>query len=344
MVQIFAQTPADAGFAMPAEWDEHAGCLMAWPTRSELWGTRLEEAKRDYAAVARAVAGFEPLTMVCPPGSEREVRDLCGDDVRSLAAPLNDSWIRDNGPTFVRNGAGEVAIVSFEFNAWGERWHPYDSDNALPERIADHFGVPMFRAPLVLEGGSFFVDGEGTVLTTEQCLLNPNRNSALSREQIEQGLRDYLGVSAVIWLPVGQSLDIGPEGTDGHIDGIAQYVAPGRIVLEAPGSPDASEYETGRQNLAALKGVTDAVGRDLDVAILDAGPGDSKAYCNYYIANGGVIVPVSGVSSDEAMLELIAGLHPGREVVGVPGEVIAFGGGGPHCITQQIPVGPPASV
>lgn len=344
MTQIVDQTPTDAGFAMPAEWEPHAGCLMSWPTRRELWGSRLDEAKRDYAAVARAIAGFEPLTMVVPPGAEREVRDLCGADVSTFAAPLDDSWIRDNGPTFVRDDAGAVAIVSFAFNAWGERWHPYDSDNALPERLAEHYGMSVFAAPMVLEGGSFFVDGEGTVITTEQCLLNPNRNPSMTRAQIEQGLRDYLGVRKVLWLPVGQSLDVGPEGTDGHIDGIAQYVAPGRIVLEAPADPDASEFETGQQNLAALKGVTDAAGRELGVAILDAGPGDSSAYCNYYIANGGVIVPISGAGSDAAMLELIAGLHPDREVVGVPGEVIAYGGGGPHCITQQIPLGPPAQL
>ena len=342
MAQIADQTPAEAGFAMPAEWDEHAGTLMSWPARKELWGDRLDEAKRDFAAVARAIADFEPLTMVCPPGSEREVENSCGIGVATVTAPLDDSWIRDNGPTFVRNTAGEVAIVSFEFNAWGERWHPYDSDNALPDALADHFGVPVFRAPMVLEGGSFFVDGEGTVLTTEQCLLDPNRNPAMTREQIEQGLRDHLGASTVIWLPVGQSLDVGPEGTDGHIDGIAQYVAPGHIVLEAPASPDASEYVNGQRNLAALKGFTDAAGRELDVTILDAGPGDSRAYCNYYIVNGGVVVPVSGESSDEVALELISSLHPDREVVGVPGQVIAFGGGGPHCITQQIPVGPPA--
>jgi agmatine deiminase len=342
MGQRVDQNAAEAGFAMPAEWEPHAGCLMSWPTRRELWGSRLDDAKRDYAAVARAIADFEPLTMVIPSGAEREVRDLCGSEVATVVAPLDDSWIRDNGPTFVRNEAGEVAVVSFGFNAWGERWHPYDNDDALPERLAEHFEMPVFAAPFVLEGGSFFVDGEGTAITTEQCLLNPNRNPGLSREQIEQGLRDYLGVRTVIWLPVGQSLDVGPEGTDGHIDGIAQYVAPGRIVLEAPADPDASEYETGRQNLAALKGATDAVGRELEVAILDAGPGESKAYCNYYLPNAGVVVPVSGVGSDASMLELIAGLHPDREVVGVPGEVIALGGGGPHCITQQIPAGPPA--
>jgi len=342
MVTVLDTTPAAAGFAMPAEWDEHAGCLMSWPARRELWGSQLDDAKRDYASVARAIAGFEPLTMVCPPGASAEVRDLCGAEVAAIEAPLDDSWMRDNGPTFVRNKAGEVAIVSFDFNAWGERWHPYDSDNAVPERLAEHFGVPMFQAPMVLEGGSFFVDGEGTVLTTEQCLLNPNRNPSMSREQIEQGLRDYLGARTVLWVPLGQSLDVGPEGTDGHIDGIAQYVAPGRIVLEAPASPQASEYENGQRNLAALSGVTDAAGRELDITVMDMGPGHSKAYCNYYIANGAAIVPVSGAAGDEAALELIAALHPGREVVGVPGQVIAHGGGGPHCITQQIPVGPPA--
>ncbi len=342
MVRVLDGTPAAAGFAMPAEWDQHAGCLMSWPARRELWGGRLDDAKRDYASVARAVTGFEPVTMVCPPGSAAEVRDLCGAGVTAFEAPLDDSWMRDNGPTFVRNDDGEVAIVDFAFNAWGERWQPYDSDAMVPERVADHFGVPLFHSPMVLEGGSFFVDGEGTVLTTEQCLLNPNRNPSMTRDQIEQGLRDYLGVSTVIWLPLGQSLDVGPEGTDGHIDGIAQYVAPGRIVLEAPSSPDASEYENGRRNLAALEGATDAAGRRIEVTILDAGPGESKAYCNYYIANGGVVVPISGAGRDAAALEFIAGLHPDREVVGVPGEVIAKGGGGPHCITQQIPVGPPA--
>ena len=341
MATVLEGTPAAAGFAMPAEWQPHAGCLMAWPARSDLWGPGLDEAKKDYASVARAIAGFEPLTMVCPPGLAGEVRDLCGTGVTALEAPLDDSWMRDNGPTFVRNAAGEVAIVDFAFNAWGERWQPYDSDGEVPERLAEYFGVPLFRTSMVLEGGSFFVDGAGTLITTEQCLLNPNRNPAMSREQIEQELRDYLGVTTIIWLPVGQSLDVGPAGTDGHIDGIAQYVAPGRIVLEAPSSPDASEYDNGQRNLAALKGATDAAGRALEIAILDAGPGDSQAYCNYYLPNGGVIVPVSGASSDVEALEFIASLHPDREVVGVPGEAIGKGGGGPHCITQQIPTGPP---
>jgi agmatine deiminase len=342
MAVIAQGTPAEAGFAMPAEWDAHAGCLMSWPVRTELWGTRLEEAKRDYAAMARAVAGFEPLTMVCRPGSEREVRNLCGEDISTFAAPLDDSWSRDNGPIFVRDAHGRLAIVDFTFNAWGERWHPYDSDDALPERVADHFGLSVFKAPMVLEGGSFYVDGAGTLLTTEQCLLHPNRNPSMTRDDIEQTLRDYLGVSTIVWLPFGQTLDTGPEATDGHVDGIAQYVGPGRVLLEAPASVEASEHDTGAANLKVLEASTDAAGRPFEIEILDAGPGDSRAYCNFYIANGGVIVPISGHPRDDEILEQIGSLFPDRQVVGVPGEVIAFGGGGPHCITQQIPVGTPS--
>ena len=342
MVDVWTGTPAERGFAMPAEWDEHAGCLLSWPSRADLWLDRLDEAKHDYAAVARAIASFEPLTVVCPPGSEAEVHAFCGSGVETLAAPLDDSWIRDNGPVFVRDESGRVAAVDFAFNAWGERWHPYDSDNALPARIAEHLGYPLFEAPLVLEGGSYFVDGEGTLITTEQCLLNPNRNPHLSREQIEDLLKAYLGVTTVIWLPFGHSLDVGPEGTDGHIDGIAQYVGPGRILLEVPGRSDASEYETGRRNRASLVGTLDARGRELTVECLDPSEDGPVVYCNYYLANGGVVVPVMGDGRDDGPLEQIARMHPDRQVVGVPGEVIAFGGGGPHCITQQIPVGPPA--
>lgn len=336
-------SPADGGYSMPAEWDDHAGCLMSWPTRAQLWGNRLDEAKRDYAAVARAIVDFEPLFVVCPPGSEPEVRDRCGSKVQVVAAPLDDSWIRDNGPIFVRDSRGRVAAVNFRFNAWGERWHPYDSDDALPRRLAEFFGVEIFDAPMVLEGGAFFVDGEGTLLTTEQCLLNPNRNPTLTRGEIEQTLREYLGVSQVIWLPFGHSLDVGPEGTDGHVDGIAQYLSPGQIVLEVPRDPQASEFASGRRNRESLNDVVDAAGRPLVVSELDPPPDAAVAYCNYYLANDAVIVPISGDSRDDGPLEQLGRLHPNRKVVGVPGEVLAYGGGGPHCITQQIPADPSAA-
>lgn len=332
-------TPAHDGFAMPAEWEPHAGCLMAWPSRPDLWGDRLADAKRDYSAVAIAIAACEPVVMVCNPGLSGEVRDLCGSGVMAIEIPINDSWSRDNGPAFVRSDSGEVAAVGFGFNAWGNRWHPHDDDARLSERIADLLGIAFYRAPFVLEGGSFFVDGLGTVVTTEQCLLDPNRNPHLDRAQIERGLCDYLGATTVVWLPFGHSLDTGPAGTDGHVDGVLQYVAPGRVVLEAVGDQDSPEHVRGIANLERLAAARDAAGRSFDIAILDPGPDASVSYANHYLANGAVIVPIGGEAADGQALDRLREISPDRHVVGVPAEAIAFGGGGPHCITQQIPAG-----
>jgi agmatine deiminase len=312
---------------------------MAWPSRRELWGERLPEAMADYAQVARAIAAYEPVLMACPPGSAGVVRDLCGEGVIPWEVPLDDSWARDSGPSFVRNADGEVAVVSFRFNAWGERWHPYADDDELPRRVAGRLGLKVFEAPMVLEGGAFFVDGEGTLLTTEQCLLNPNRNPDLDRAGIERVLGDSLGVSTVLWLPFGHSLDVGPEGTDGHIDGVAQWVAPGRVLLEVTSDPTSTEYARARENLAALQGAVDAAGRVVEVVAFDPGPDSDVSFANHYLANGAVIVPVNGDSRDDAPLAGLAKVYPDREIVGVPGAVLAFGGGGPHCITQQIPAG-----
>ena len=334
---MITTTPKAAGFAMPPEWSAHAGCLMAWPSRAELWDGRLVAAKLDYAAVATAIAAFEPVLMVCNPGHADEVRNLCGAQVTPLEIPINDSWARDSGPAFVCNAEAEVAVVAFEFNAWGNRWNPHDDDAALGRRLAEHLSLPCFHAPFVLEGGSFFVDGEGTVITTEQCLLNPNRNAHLSRAQIEQGLQDYLGATTVIWLPYGHSLDTGPAGTDGHIDGVLQYAAPGKVLLEVVGDQSSPEYERCQANLAVLRASRDAAGREFEIVTLDPGPEAAVSYANHYLANGAVIVPVSGDTVDTTALGVLRELHPDRTVVGVPGTTIAFGGGGPHCITQQIP-------
>jgi agmatine deiminase len=332
-------TPTKAGYSMPAEWSSHVGCLMAWPSRPELWGSRLQVAKQDYAAVARAIADRERVVMVCNPGLAGEVRELCGSDVLALEIPINDSWARDSGPAFVSDIDGNVALVSFGFNAWGGRWSPHDDDDLLPERLGGWLDLPVFRAPFVLEGGSFFVDGEGTLITTEQCLLNPNRNPDLSRSRIEEGLRDYLGVSTVIWLPYGHSLDTGPAGTDGHVDGVLQVVGPAHVMIECVGDPDSPEHARGVANLAALTSARDARGRQLEISVLDPGPDAAVAYANHYLANGAVIVPVAGTDDDAAPLARLAEIYPDRTIVGVPGETLAFGGGGPHCITQQIPAG-----
>ena len=315
---------------------------MAWPSRPDLWGDRLDDARRDYAAVARAILDFEPVLMVCVPGAAHEVGDHCGAAIEILELPLNDSWTRDSGPIFVRDAAGRVAAVKFGFNAWGNRWHPYDDDSRLPDRIAAHLGMRLFRAPFVLEGGAILVDGEGTLITTEQCLLDPNRNPTMTRDEIEQGLKDYLGVTTVVWLPVGHVLDTGPAGTDGHVDGVAQYLAPGRVLLEAPADPAADAHEGGRMNLARLRTARDGRGRPFDVVLLDPGSDPGVSYANHYIANGAVIVPTDGAAGDGPVLEFLASVYPGRAIVDVPGATLAFGGGGPHCITQQIPAGPAA--
>ncbi len=332
-------TPAAAGFAMPAEWEPHAGCIMAWPSRDILWGDALAGAKQEYATVASSIAEFEPVIMVCNEGHAAEVRSLCGSGVTPIEIPVNDSWSRDSGPAFVRHRSGEVAVVGFGFNAWGNRWHPHDDDAQLSRRLADWLGLRFFEAPFVLEGGSFFVDGHGTVITTEQCLLDPNRNPHLSREQIEQGLKDHLGASTVIWLPYGHSLDTGPAGTDGHVDGVLQYISEGRVMLEVVSDPTSPEFMRGQANLEALRAAVDAAGRALVIETLDPGPDAAVSYANHYLANGAVIVPVSGGDIDRAALETLGDLYPDRAVVGVTANIIADGGGGPHCITQQVPAG-----
>jgi agmatine deiminase len=325
---------------MPAEWEPHQATLMEWPTitRAGFWGELFDRAKTDFATVANAVAAFEPVTMVTDPSQAAEARAMLTQDVEILPIPIDDSWMRDNGPIFVTDGRGGVALVQFRFNAWGEKYLPYDRDAELPEHIAAHLGMRRYEAPMVLEGGSFFVDGEGTLLTTEQCLLHPNRNPGMTREQIARTLGDYLGVSEVIWLGQGHPLD---RDTDGHVDAIAQYLRPGAVLLDVPADPGDPYHATGQDNLARLRAAHDAAGRPIEVVPFEAGTPSSTAYMNHYLVNGGVIVPADGEPNDDQALEQLRAAYPGREVVTVPGKTILAGGGGPHCITQQVPVGTP---
>ena len=333
-------TPREDGFSMPAEWEPHEACLMEWPTitRRELWGERFDEAKHDYAAVANAIAAFEPVVMVSDPDQEAEARSLCGEGVEILPLPIDDSWMRDNGPIFVRDRDGQVALVHFGFNSWGEKFAPWDRDAEIPRLIASHLGMRRYQTPMVLEGGSFFVDGEGTLLTTEQCLLNRNRNPSMSREQIEEVLRDYLGVETIVWLGLGHSTD---RDTDGHIDGILMYLEPASVALLAPEDPADPDHASGRENLERLERARDARGRTFEVTPFQTDPPGVVPYLNVYLANGGAIVPVADRPEDQQALEQIGKLFPDREVVPVPGNVLTFGGGGPHCITQQQPRGVP---
>jgi agmatine deiminase len=334
-------TPREDGLSMPAEFAPHAATYMEWPTRVDLWGDLFEQAKLDYAEVANAIASFEPLVMVANPDQVDEARSMLTSSVEIVPIRIDDSWMRDNGPIFVTDGGGGVALVQFRFNSWGEKFLPYDRDAEVPEHVAKRLGMRRYEAPMVLEGGSFFVDGEGTLFTTEQCLLNPNRNPSMTREEIEGTLRAYLGVDAIVWLGRGHSTD---RDTDGHIDGVLQVVRPGLVMLLAPADPQDPDREPGAENLERLRVARDARGREIEIIAFDPGPPNGLSYMNFYLCNGGVIVPVVGREEEDApALAQIRAAFPDREVVPVSGWTIHEGGGGPHCITQQLPVGAPLS-
>ncbi|WP_327417785.1 agmatine deiminase family protein [Streptomyces sp. NBC_01233] len=331
-------------YRMPAEWTEHEGCLMAWPTREDLWGSVLADVKEEYANVARAIAAFEHVTVVAPPGHGEDARARCGQDTAGITViemPLDDSWFRDCAPLFVLDADGNRAGVDFRFNAWGGKHHPFDADDRVSALLLEHLGVDRITSDMILEGGAITVDGEGTLITTEQCLLHPNRNPDKSRDEIEAELKSRLGVTKVIWLPYGGLLD---TETDGHVDGVCAFAAPGTVVVSLPDNPNHPDYARMRANRAVLEAATDAQGRRLEIidvpqtAFADLADGEIEvSYLNYYVANGGVVVPVAGLAQDEDALAVIASAHPGRKVVGVRALAIAFGGGGVHCITQQIP-------
>ena len=325
---------------MPAEWAPHERTLMAWPCRAELWGELLEEARRDHAATASAVAAFEPVTMVANPGEQAaQARSACAGAVEVLELPIDDSWLRDSGPIFTLGSSGTRIGVHFGFNAWGEKFHPFDRDAAVGGLLADRYADATEIAPFVLEGGSIGVDGEGTLITTEECLLHPSRNPSMSREQIEAGLVEHLGVQRAVWLGKGLVED---RDTDGHVDLIAAFTAPGEVLLQAgpPGTEDEERMEDNRERLEAA-GIR--VRRMAPLPFVEvAGEPVAVSHMNFYLANGAVIVPLSGQETDAEALATIGDAYPDREVVGVPGAVLAYGGGGPHCITQQVPARLPA--
>jgi len=326
---------------MPAEWETHERCLMAWPTRADLWDAYFEEAKREFAATANAIVRFEPLTLIVNPGQADDARRLVSAAVEIVEIPIDDSWVRDSGPIGVVGPEGQRAGVDFRFNSWGERFLPYDKDAASSEAILAALGIERIVSELVLEGGSLTVDGEGTLITTEQCLLNENRNPSLTREAIEAELKRCLGVDKVIWLRYGHFED---SHTDGHVDGVCTYVRPGVVVAQTCEDPDNPNYRLMAENLEILRSSTDAAGRPLEVIELPLFPYYDLdgvelmvSYVNFYVANGGVVVPTAGHPMDAEALSIIASAFPEREVVGVPGRIVSYGGGGVHCITQQVP-------
>jgi agmatine deiminase len=362
-----ATTPRADGFTLPARFERHQRTLLSWPCRADLFGPLMDDARKEWAEVARGIARFEPVTVVVDPAQEDEARELLLGEaggasgpapafpIDLLPIPLDDSWIRDNGPIFVRGRDGEVAAVRFGFDGWGEHFTPYDKDAEVPARLAEAWGVRCYQAPFVLEGGAFNTDGQGTLLTTEQCLLH-HRNLGLSRRDNERLLGEWLGVEKVIWLPFGLVEDSGPLSTSGHVDDVAQFAAPG-VVLAQTCEPDNVNYSRLQENLEVLEAATDAAGRRLEVvespllpyvsgvgAGLDgvSGPGAGirmpAPYVNMVFVEGAVLLPLTGADG-EAELHAEIGELVGREPVGLPTELSAFGGGGLGCITQQVPAG-----
>jgi agmatine deiminase len=334
--------PADLGFRMPAEWAPHKCCWMAWPCRTSLWYGGQDRAKAGFAAVARAIAAHEPLTMLARPQDLAEAAASCGPAVDVLAMPLDDSWARDTGPTFLVDAEGEVAGADWRFNAWGGKFPPWDQDAALAGRLLEHLRLPHFEAPFVLEGGSIHVDGQGTLITTEQCLLNPNRNPGLSRFEIEENLRRWLGVRRIVWL--GEGLE--NDHTDGHVDDIACFISPGVVIAATCADPADANHAILEDNLRRLRLARDAHDRAFEIVELplparrDGIDGRlALTYVNFYLANGAVIAPSFDDPMDAVAARILAATCPDRRLVQIPALDILEGGGGIHCITQQQPSG-----
>ncbi len=335
--------PADDGFYMPAEWAPHDRCWMAWPCRLELWGERLDAARTAYAELATAIAEFEPVTMIANPENVAEVSLRCGASVACLPLAHDDSWTRDTGPSFLIDGRGGMAGVDWRFNAWGGEYDSYEKDAAMAAAMLEHLELTRYAAPMVLEGGSIHVDGEGTLITTEQCLLNPNRNPELDKDEIERLLKAHLGVAKVIWL--GQGL--ADDETDGHVDNLACFARPGVVLALSTEDPEDGNYDALRDNLIRLRAARDARGRALEVIEVpqpERAEGDNGrrlaiSYINFYLANGAVVMPSFEDGKDKAAKEIVSGCFPDRTVRQVPALDIVHGGGGIHCITLQQPAG-----
>jgi agmatine deiminase len=331
-------TPGGDGFRMPPETWHHERTLMAWPVRRELWGDELGAAKAEYAGIANAIAAFEPVTMVAATaGDAAEARAVLTGAIDVVQIPINDSWMRDNGPIFCINHSGDRAGIHFRFNAWGGKYERWDLDAAAGGRLAVDYGDVTYDAPLVLEGGSVIIDAAGRAVTTEQCLLNPNRNPDLTRDDIAGALRSYLGATDVVWLGLGLHED---RDTDGHVDLIAVFDDVGALLLQSrpPGDPDHEAMADNRERAVAAS--LDVVGFEPLAHGEVGGQMIVHSYLNLYLCNGAAVVPLAGPASpdtDAEALDLLAKAFPAREIVGVPGLTVAFGGGGPHCITQQVP-------
>lgn len=360
--RIIDSTPKQDGYRMPAEFEEQEQIWMLWPERTDNWRNGAKPAQAVFAEVAKAIAQFEPVTVCVSPGQFQNCRARLPEDIRVVEMTSNDSWMRDCGPTFVVNDQGGIRGCDWTFNAWGGLvdglYFPWDQDDLVARKVCEIERIPTYRTEgFVLEGGSFHVDGEGTVITTEMCLLSKGRNPHLSKKEIEEMLDEYLNCQKVIWIKDG----IDPNETNGHIDDVVQYVRPGEAACIWTEDEKNPFYKQAQAAYKTLSQATDAKGRKLKVhklcltrnPVLLQGaeaidlvegtiPRENNeisiaSYMNFLVVNGGVIVPQYGDENDSLALKQIQEMYPGRKVVGVRTEEIAFGGGNIHCITQQQP-------
>ena len=335
---------------MPAEWAPHRGTWLSWPHKEASWPGKFGPVPGIFAALVRELADREEVHInVAGPAMEASVRTLLSDEgadagnVSFHHHPTNDAWCRDHGPIFLERtleGQREQAIVDWDYNAWGGKYPPYDLDDVVPSRIGAELGLPVFHPGIVMEGGSLDVNGRGTLLTTEACLLNPNRNPQLDRGRIEGYLRDYLGVSKILWLGDG----IVGDDTDGHVDDLTRFVDERTVATVVEDDAADENYEPLQENLERLRGMTDQDGRPLRVvtlpmprAVYHDGQRLPASYANFYIANGVVLVPTYDPPRDEAALATLADLFPGRDIVGIDCTDLVWGLGAFHCVTQQWP-------
>ncbi|MCY3977894.1 MAG: agmatine deiminase [Chloroflexi bacterium] len=364
MASLIDATPKADGYRMPAEWEAHSGCWMLWPQRPDTWRNGGKPAQRAFAEAARKIARFEPVSMGVNSEQFENARAMLPPAVRVLELSNNDAWMRDCGATFVVKDGGNVRGIDWIFNAWGGlqkmMYFPWDKDELVATKMLELESLDRYKAPLVMEGGSIHVDGQGTLLTTEQCLLHPNRNPQLSRAEIEGHLADYLNIDKIIWLPRG----VFEDETDGHVDNLCCFVRPGVVALTWTDDKADPQYERSAAAYDALMSARDARGRPLEVHqihqpdpmtmtreeatgldVVDtaflrpAGERLAGSYINFYIANGGIILPQFNDRHDDAARQKVAELFPNHKVVGVYSREILLGGGNIHCITQQQPAG-----
>jgi agmatine deiminase len=346
-----APTPAELGYYMPAEWQRHSATWLSWPKDPETWPDRVTQVEEIFLQMIAALAPHETVNLlVDDEETEMAVRARFAftgaENIRLYRIRTVDSWIRDYGPNFLVNEKGGLAYNDWLFNAWGDKYAELKKDNSIPSQLESVLNVPRFKPGIVLEGGSIEVNGAGVLLTTEQCLLNPNRNPQLDRAGVEQYLKDYLGVRKVLWLAEG----IVGDDTDGHIDDLARFVSPSVIVCAVEEDPADANYELLQDNLKRLQHMTDAQDRPFEIVtipmpgIVGGSSTETRSldrlpasYANFYIANGVVLAPLFGHANDARALETLRRLFPNRRVVGINCEPLLWGMGTIHCVTQQQP-------